>query len=557
MLVATTLVLSACGDSAVESRADGGTPLSDGASPIDDGTSSDGGVPGDVGVSSDGTGSDDGGLSTDAASPDDRRAASDTAGASDGVFSRDSGPADAASTEDATTDVGSPSDGASPTDGSEPADEGSDAVLPQPIDLRFDGGSVREVYPLTDGALVLIDVPLNLNVDWGFPRRELRSVDAAGNMRWHITSTTDRELLDFAAHPSGDVTALFASVAGFRLVRLDAAGEVRADFALVDTAVDTDPPQLPDGVVTGQIETSTHDAGAVAALGEDAIAAVRTARHSVVAHRFAFANGAFVERYRTLVVPAYPIGAIGLTGGTYDTFGAVDSQFFAHLAVGPDGTTYVGIRHPELSANRLVKSFKDVFGETLMTDPDSTDSYVVRLTADGTRLSTSVVGTDRPDEIFALRAVPGGVWALGRNELWNAQGTGFDAFIGYVDGATGAATARSLDVDLGDIAFDLAPLAGGEAVVVGASGYTQNPSGASITEGSATFARWLRADGGVIPIPLPTGPRHNEGRFIQPLASGRLLVGGMLDGPGTHSADGDWSLLTAKGFLTEVSLPAL
>ena len=35
----------------------------------------------------------------------------------------------------------------------------------------------------------------------------------------------------------------------------------------------------------------------------------------------------------------------------------------------PEGTTYVGIRHPELSANRLVQVIADVFGETLATTP--------------------------------------------------------------------------------------------------------------------------------------------------------------------------------------------
>ena len=443
-----------------------------------------------------------------------------------------------------------------PLDASDAAPGLRRLAAPPPIDLRFEGGLVRKAVPLADGALVLIDVPLNLNVDWGFPKRDLRAADGSGHVRWHVATTPDRELLDFAAHPSGDVSALFASSAGFRVVRLDATGAVRADLALVDDGVDTDPPQLPAGVTTGQIETSTHDAGAIAALGEDAVVAVRTRRHSVVAHRFAFAEGAFAPRYRTLAVPAYPIGAIGLTGGTYDTFGAVDSQFFVQLAVGPDGTAYVGVRHPELFATRLAKAFKDVFGETLATDPDGTDSYVVRLAPGGARLGTSVVGTDRPDEVFALRAVAGGVWALGRNELWNAQGTGFDAFIGHVDGATGAATTRTLDVQLGDIAFDAAPLPTGELVVVGASGYAQNPSGASITEASTAFARWLRADGSVVAVPLPTGPRHNEGRFILSLPSGRLLVGGMLDGPGTHFADGNTSLLMAKGFLTEVSLPA-
>lgn len=513
ILLTAALLLGACGKEkpADGSRGDGGHPPGDGAPPSEGGISD-----------------------------------------ADGAMSDDASTGDGASPNDGP----SPSDDAKLPDGSTPTgDADADPAPRPPIELRFEDGSVRKAHPLADGLLVLIDVPLNLNVDWGYPKRDLRAVDAAGDVRWHLASSADRELLDFAAHPSGDVTALFASVAGFRLVRLDAAGRVLADFAIVDGAVDTDLPQLPAGVVTGPIETKTHDAGSIAALGEDAIAAVRTARHSVVAYRFAFAGGTFERRYRTLAIPAYPIGAIGLTGGTYDTFGAVDSQFFVHLAISPEGTTYVGVRHPELSADRLVKAIKDVFGEVLATDPDWTDSYVVRLLPDGTRLGTSVVGTDRPDEMFALRAAPGAVWVLGRNELWNDQGTGFDAFIGHVDGATGAATARALDVNLSDISFDLAPLPGGDVVVVGASGYSQNPHGASISEGSAAFARRMSSDGSAVAVPLPSGPRHNEARFIVPLPSGRLLVGGMLDGPGTHSADGNVSVLTAKGFVTEVTLP--
>lgn len=55
-------------------------------------------------------------------------------------------------------------------------------------------------------------------------------------------------------------------------------------------------------------------------------------------------------------------------------------------------------------------------------------------------------------------------------------------------------------------------------------------------------------------LSVPVAPRHNEGRFVR-WAGDRLLVGGMLDGPGTHSADGDPSLLRARGFLRQVVVP--
>ncbi|AKU96104.1 hypothetical protein AKJ09_02768 [Labilithrix luteola] len=63
--------------------------------------------------------------------------------------------------------------------------------------------------------------------------------------------------------------------------------------------------------------------------------------------------------------------------------------------------------------------------------------------------------------------------------------------------------------------------------------------------------RWLRADGTDVTVPLPDGPRHSEARGVVNLPDGRFLVTGMLDGPGTHSADGDPSLLRANGFLVE------
>jgi hypothetical protein len=440
-----------------------------------------------------------------------------------------------------------------------PLEDAPDAEVPPaaPLDLRFAAKFARKIEPAGAGFLVLLDHPQSLSVDWGHPARELRRIAPSGFVAWGLASAADRELLDFAAHPSGDVTALFASGAGFRLVRLSAEGAIRGDEAVVDTEIDSDAPARPAGQPpSGQIDPHTHDCGRVAALGEDAVVALRTGRHSVIAHRFAFSAGAFAPRYRTLVVPAYPISPIGLIGGSYDTFGAVEAQLHVHLAVGPEGIAYVGIRYSELTANRLVKSFKDVFGETLATDPDFADSYVTRLAPDGARLGISVVGTDRPDEIFGLRAVAGAAWVLGRNEVWNAQGTGFDALVARVDAETGDVLARSLDVELGDIAFDLAPVSwpGGGVVVVGASGYNQNPSGASISEPSAPFARWLH-EGLVTPVPLPSAPRHNEARVIVPLPDGRLVVGGMLDGPGTHSADGNPSLLRADGFLRELAAP--
>ncbi len=163
-----------------------------------------------------------------------------------------------------------------------------------------------------------------------------------------------------------------------------------------------------------------------------------------------------------------------------------------------------------------------------------------------------MISTPNDEQLYALRAADkDGVYALGRTERWNAEGTGFDGLVAHV-GIDGSVSTRTVDVERSDIVFDVAPVKEG-LLVVGASGYWQNPNGASISEESHVFARLLRADGTseVAPLDLALGgPRHNEARFLVPGRSpGEWIVGGMLDGPGTHSADSDAALRRATGFV--------
>ncbi|MCG5055304.1 MAG: hypothetical protein KA712_20260 [Myxococcales bacterium] len=298
--------------------------------------------------------------------------------------------------------------------------------------------------------------------------------------------------------------------------------------------------------------------GRIAAAGERVVLVTRTGRHAVLAYGLTYEGGdRFGQSFRTLVVPPLAMPAIGLTGGSYDTFGLVGAQFAVHLAVGPEGLIYVGVRYPEISPRSLVRAHQNTFGETLATDPDGLDSYVTRLSAGGVRLGTSVVKIpatgdelEPHDELQSLHAVPGAVWLAGRTELWNPQGTGHDVLLARIDGGSGAVQSWRIDLDRGDIAFGVVPLDTTRFVIVGAQGYTQNPQGASVSEAATGFARvWSPTAGLGASLPVPSGPRHNQTRLALPLAGGRLLLGGMIDGPGTHSADGDIGKLRADGYL--------
>ena len=85
----------------------------------------------------------------------------------------------------------------------------------------------------------------------------------------------------------------------------------------------------------------------------------------------------------------------------------------------------------------------------------------------------------------------------------------------------------------------------------------QNPSGASISEAAQPLLAVLNSDGSLAQnLGYVGGRRHNQLTTIAPL-NGRWLIGGMVNGPGTHSGDADRGLIVADGFLREGSnLPA-
>jgi hypothetical protein len=116
---------------------------------------------------------------------------------------------------------------------------------------------------------------------------------------------------------------------------------------------------------------------------------------------------------------------------------------------------------------------------------------------------------------------------------------------------------RVLDIDRGDVLFDVAALPSGRYLALGATGYTQNPSGASISEDAQPLLVLLNRDGSLAQkLGYSAGARQNQLTTIAPL-NGSWLLGGMVNGPGTHSGDSNPALIVADGFLREgANLPA-
>ncbi len=460
--------------------------------------------------------------------------------------------------ESSASEQPGPDGGPPPADGSPngPEDGGNDGSDDDdPNTIRFADAFPRAAHARPRGGwAVLLDRPVYLRKVHGRPDRQIALLDALGKEQARLGPATGRELIDVAVHGSGALTALEASDDGYFLVRFDAAGARLRETPLVDDAIYTDLPKMhEDDVHRSRIEPHTHDAGRILAASEGVVLATRTGRHSVVAYGVAFdpASG-YAPAWRTLVVPAHGITQVALIGGSYDTFGQLDAPYVPHLARDASGTIYVGVQHARLEGGLMVKAFESVFGEKVTTDPDRLDLFVTRITHGGERLGISVVGTPEDDQLYGLRSETSGAMVLGRSELWNAEGTGFEALVGHV-ASDGSVTVDRFDVERSDIAFDALRTSSGDVIAVGARGYSQNPRGASVSEESYPFALVRSSGATTRALSLPQGPRHGEARFVMPTTDGRLLVGGMLDGPGTHSADGDQTLLRTRGFIRFVT----
>ena len=80
-----------------------------------------------------------------------------------------------------------------------------------------------------------------------------------------------------------------------------------------------------------------------------------------------------------------------------------------------------------------------------------------------------------------------------------------------------------------------------------ATGYTQNPSGASISEEMQPLLVLLDRQGAPLQrFDMADRSRQDQLRTVTSL-NGRWLIGGMRNGPGTHSGDTQPALITADG----------
>lgn len=423
-----------------------------------------------------------------------------------------------------------------------------------PVDLRVTSEFVVKVRSNGTGWVALVETAQQLATFTMPQRRLLLAIDGVTPSASYAPPD-GWSLIDVAVHPGRELSVLIANDTQLRLVRLSRQGAVVAQHDVEDPQAASDPfygdpIQLRNP--NSLLPHTTRDAARIAPVGEDLVVAMHNGRNAIIAMRYGY-SAKFGRTWRTLVEPGVSLIARFIMGGTYDPYGGLDNQW--RVAVDADSSGRVAVA-VGLDWSDYADGHGQLFGGAIHPEL-FTGALITELAADGRRVGTSVLESGAPTEIKVVKWHGDTIGVAGRYyRVRRDDGGGWDGLFAQAHaGAHGKLAPRAVDIDRGDVILDLAPVAGGRWLAAGSTGYTQNPSGASISEEARPLLALLESDGAVREqIAVASGLRHNQLRSLTPFNNG-WLAGGMENGPGTHSADGNLSLLKSDGFVRAVRLP--
>ena len=394
------------------------------------------------------------------------------------------------------------------------------------------------VEPWADGRWIVLAEAPQPQLLVTMPKRKLVWLDDTLETSREYLPPEGRLLIDFAVHPSGAATALEIVPAPGTDLFLK---PIRAwltrflpDGSTVSAELDSG---IPD---TGEMPRVLFslDRGRVAASGEDALVAMRWSDNSVRAHRLGFQDRTFRPAWTTVVEPAANLVAIGIIGGGFDNFHQGDRTAFVYLDADSSGAAYVVVP----STPDVLPAHDAFFGEHLLDGADPTHfdygvSIITRLSPEGMRTYAVLSGLGTNRRLLNVRATARTLWLTGRVRTGD-EPTGWDGWLQSFEASTGRASAEHfVDVQGGDMFWDLAPLADGSMLSVGSTNYSQNPSGLSVSDARDDLAVVVGPQGEVrARVSLPAGPagRGNEVTSVR-VVQGWGMFAGVKNAPGTHA----------------------
>jgi len=405
---------------------------------------------------------------------------------------------------------------------------------------------------------VLEEVLQSFLVGSSAPSR-IRALDAKLDTANSFTPPEGMYTSDFARHPSGEFSAvLVAEDRSVSLARLAPDLSLLSLTRIEDPEVVDDPHAAELGVSDLRANGFASDAARVGALDESAVVAVVSSAYAVIAYRLGFAGAQWAAPERTLLEPPSALTPFLPIGGSFDTFGALAAWFRCPLDVDVDGNVYVAV----WAGQHRIRDHVAVFDDGLAPLPVNpvnpldhvSDVLLTKMTREGVRVWSRVVGSEHEDEPYAIHAENGQVAVVGRARRFASDDNTFwDGLVSISTSSGELIGTRTLELNASSILLAVDRAADGAWWLAGSDGWSQNPEGLSIVSfGTKLLLRLDQFDSEPARYALLPGPRHNELRTVL-AGTDEVWFGGHEDGPIMHTGDADQSAIHATGVLGAVA----
>ncbi|MEI9920828.1 MAG: hypothetical protein WDO14_18850 [Bacteroidota bacterium] len=407
----------------------------------------------------------------------------------------------------------------------------------QPSTTLLSGQAVIKILPSRKG-WVAIKETLQPQFSITQPIREISWMNSDFTQTSNFKPDDGWSLIDAVVHPSGQVTAV--------VVQLDMRGGADHVWHMKALRFKTDGSMVESELSPLPITNDpipffplSYDRVKLVAFGENVYVVARWKYNYIEASRLIFINNQLTVDWQKVVEPDHYVGLIGIIGGGFDNFHQGDRYCFVYADVDSKGDLYVAAP----STEELLINHDSYFSEdlTASADPATYDYGVAVLTkfsSEGERLWAKLEGHASNTRLLGMRVGNNSVYFIGRQKT-GTEANSWDAWVYAADAPAGSKLYEStIDVQDGDMFWDLQPLQDGGAIAVGSTGYTQNPSGLSVSDARKALAVVLDAQGKMTgAVELPQGPveRGSEAMFTKVLGDGSIVVSGVHNAPGTHA----------------------
>lgn len=367
--------------------------------------------------------------------------------------------------------------------------------------------------------------------------RSVKKTTFDGTELMSLESSSEQVLIDFCISNEA-IYILYSSLHNIQIKKYDLSGTFQTSQTVWENSTGT--------------TFATHDRGRLAINNKALAVAIRPEDYST--RLFSLDANTLEINWSELVEPNQQISGMGMTGGSYDTFEQLAHPYMVFLDLDEDENAYVAVPALYSSSiywhNQHFGENLNHLGETFVSSGLETDALVTKVSPTGERMYTVVAGSVDPDECYGIKANTSSFYLYGRTaKPTTTVGYQWDAYLSEYSSVTGKPVfVHSFDLDKSEIIYDMAETNKGDLILVGSAGWSQNPTGYSVSGTARKLVAVLTNSGDFVEeFEVESGLRHNQVRSII-YNENRIWIGGWENGPGTHTGDADPDLVFADAF---------